>query len=287
MTVEATLNVKVFVNNDTILCFPFADFASVTEPFGVLTAAIAAKVELSTISEVIYEDASGDLITAKNDDDIKWAFEQAKSLHHANTYPKLNVYLEKHLFRRRHSTDHVKSEYFSDNHDIKSNDSDIGDYSPKNLGQKAKSRRKPVSKTCTSSTKSEKGSAFREAAIEVLKKTRSPMTAREIAIFAMDHGILKNAGKTPYATMSAMLYHRVKVEGEGSPFRVWRNLNKFGLKCIVYDKEFDELNENPLKRKLEEQEQSNNKEARTENSLVSVDHEMKEQKHIESDAIAS
>src|ERR1700686_1292157 len=50
------------------------------------------------------------------------------------------------------------------------------------------------------------GMTYLEAAIAVLKRTRRPMTVREITEYAMSHGYIVPQGKTPELTMSATLY---------------------------------------------------------------------------------
>jgi hypothetical protein len=47
---------------------------------------------------------------------------------------------------------------------------------------------------------------FLTAAEQVLQEAKRPLTAREITQFAISRGLLKSAGKTPEATMSARLY---------------------------------------------------------------------------------
>jgi hypothetical protein len=49
---------------------------------------------------------------------------------------------------------------------------------------------------------------YLDAALAVLKTAQRPLTAREIAAEAIRRGLLKPAGKTPEATMSAALYTR-------------------------------------------------------------------------------
>ena len=47
---------------------------------------------------------------------------------------------------------------------------------------------------------------FLDAAEAVLRRSGKPMTAREITDAALREGLLRTAGKTPEATMSAGLY---------------------------------------------------------------------------------
>jgi hypothetical protein len=64
---------------------------------------------------------------------------------------------------------------------------------------------------------------FYEAAIEVLKAAKRPLTAKEITEQALKRGLITSHGKTPTATMAALLYLRlqndpdlVKVEEPGN-----------------------------------------------------------------------
>jgi hypothetical protein len=50
------------------------------------------------------------------------------------------------------------------------------------------------------------GTTYYEAAIQVLRSARHPLTAREIAARAIETGLITPTGKTPAATMSATLY---------------------------------------------------------------------------------
>jgi hypothetical protein len=47
---------------------------------------------------------------------------------------------------------------------------------------------------------------FLEAAEEVLRTAKRPLSAREITDLAISRGLLESAGRTPEATMSARLY---------------------------------------------------------------------------------
>jgi hypothetical protein len=55
---------------------------------------------------------------------------------------------------------------------------------------------------------------FYEAALRVLKFVGHPLTAREITDQAIEAGLIAPVGKTPYATMSAVLYIRVRSDLE-------------------------------------------------------------------------
>jgi hypothetical protein len=51
--------------------------------------------------------------------------------------------------------------------------------------------------------------SYMDAAVRVLETSKCPMTAREIVAEAVRSGLLRPAGKTPEATMSAALYTSV------------------------------------------------------------------------------
>ena len=55
---------------------------------------------------------------------------------------------------------------------------------------------------------------YYEAALRVLKFVGHPLTAREITDQAIEAGLIAPAGKTPYATMRAALYVRVRSDLE-------------------------------------------------------------------------
>jgi hypothetical protein len=57
---------------------------------------------------------------------------------------------------------------------------------------------------------------FIEAAVEVLKRSKRPLTADEILSEAQRRGLLSSKGKTPKATLSAALYTNLK--RKKSPF---------------------------------------------------------------------
>lgn len=50
------------------------------------------------------------------------------------------------------------------------------------------------------------GTTYYEAAIQVLRSAQHPLTVREITARAIESGLITPAGKTPDATMSAVLY---------------------------------------------------------------------------------
>jgi hypothetical protein len=49
------------------------------------------------------------------------------------------------------------------------------------------------------------GTTYYEAAVQVLRSAQRPLTAREITARAIEKGLITPAGKTPGATMSAVL----------------------------------------------------------------------------------
>jgi hypothetical protein len=51
---------------------------------------------------------------------------------------------------------------------------------------------------------------YYEAALQVLRSVQHPLTTREITDRAMESRLIKPVGKTPHATMSAVLYRRVR-----------------------------------------------------------------------------
>jgi HB1, ASXL, restriction endonuclease HTH domain len=55
---------------------------------------------------------------------------------------------------------------------------------------------------------------YYEAALRVLKFVGRPLTAREITDQAIEAGLIAPVGKTPHATMSAVLYMRVRSDLE-------------------------------------------------------------------------
>jgi hypothetical protein len=48
-----------------------------------------------------------------------------------------------------------------------------------------------------------------EAALQILKASRKPLTTREITERALERGLIVPRGKTPHATMRAALYERL------------------------------------------------------------------------------
>jgi hypothetical protein len=50
---------------------------------------------------------------------------------------------------------------------------------------------------------------FLQAAVEVLRGARSPLSTREVVQRAKKRGLIESKGKTPEATLSAALYRRI------------------------------------------------------------------------------
>jgi hypothetical protein len=70
---------------------------------------------------------------------------------------------------------------------------------------------------------------FEEAAYQILKKIKKPLSAREITDIALRAKMIISDGKTPHATMGARIYTDIKKRGNKSVFiKVKRGL--FGLK---------------------------------------------------------
>ena len=57
-----------------------------------------------------------------------------------------------------------------------------------------------------------------EAAIQILAEAEKPLHAREITARMIETGLWKTKGKTPAATVGAMLYADIKKKGADSPF---------------------------------------------------------------------
>lgn len=55
---------------------------------------------------------------------------------------------------------------------------------------------------------------YYEAALQVLRSAKRPLTAREITDQAIERGLIAPAGKTPHITMAAKLYTRVRDDPE-------------------------------------------------------------------------
>jgi hypothetical protein len=51
---------------------------------------------------------------------------------------------------------------------------------------------------------------FLEAAYQILKSSRRPLTTQEITKRALEQGLIDTRGKTPAATMSAVLYQALR-----------------------------------------------------------------------------
>lgn len=68
--------------------------------------------------------------------------------------------------------------------------------------------------TLRSGSKNERVMTYYEAALQVLRSEPHPLSAREITYQAMARGLITPTGKTPHATMRAVLYQRVHSDPE-------------------------------------------------------------------------
>jgi hypothetical protein len=59
---------------------------------------------------------------------------------------------------------------------------------------------------------------FKQSAIEILKKAKTPLHYSEITRLALESGLLETEGATPEATMNAQIVVDIKNKGEGSDF---------------------------------------------------------------------
>lgn len=85
---------------------------------------------------------------------------------------------------------------------------------------------------------------FKEAAYHVLGKEKKPLSTKEITQIALKEGLITTDGKTPDATMGAVIYTDIKQKGEKSLFaKVKRAL--FGLR--EWDEETHEKKDETIK----------------------------------------
>ena len=92
---------------------------------------------------------------------------------------------------------------------------------------------------------------FKEAAYHILREEKIPLSAKEIAKIALKDGLITSDGKTPDATMAAVIYTDIKQKGEKSSFaKIKRGL--FELKGGVKEEheEKDERVKSPLSANL-------------------------------------
>jgi len=71
--------------------------------------------------------------------------------------------------------------------------------------------------------------SFIEAAYQILNKTGSPLSASEITALGLKEGLITTKGKTPIATMSAIIYMDIKKKAALSRFTKPKK-GKFGLR---------------------------------------------------------
>jgi hypothetical protein len=55
---------------------------------------------------------------------------------------------------------------------------------------------------------------YYEAALEILRSARRPLTTREVTDLAITQGLIGPVGKTPHASMARVLYLRVRKDPE-------------------------------------------------------------------------
>ena len=72
-----------------------------------------------------------------------------------------------------------------------------------------------------------------DAAIQVLREADNPLHAKEITERILSKGLWTSSGKTPAATVSAMLYSDIKIKGENSHF-ILRAPQTFGLRMLEF-----------------------------------------------------
>jgi hypothetical protein len=68
---------------------------------------------------------------------------------------------------------------------------------------------------------SDRAKTYLEAALEVLGDAKHPLSTREILEEALRRGLIRPAGKTPEATLSAELYRHIHQEGSRRLRRVF------------------------------------------------------------------
>ena len=73
--------------------------------------------------------------------------------------------------------------------------------------------------------------SFADAAEIVLKASKTPLHSKQIAALAIEQGLVETKGKTPEATMAAVLSIRIKSKGAAGRFvRVRRGV--YGLRGV-------------------------------------------------------
>ena len=70
--------------------------------------------------------------------------------------------------------------------------------------------------------------SVRDAAVQVLREAEQPLHAQKIAKLILAEKLWQTSGKTPAATVSALLYWDIKKKGDKSPF-VLVSSQTFGL----------------------------------------------------------
>lgn len=74
--------------------------------------------------------------------------------------------------------------------------------------------------------------SFKDIAHSILQEARKPLHYREITNIALEKGLLKSEGKTPWATMNAQLSMDIKNHGDNSRFRR-SEPGKFAISSMV------------------------------------------------------
>lgn len=82
---------------------------------------------------------------------------------------------------------------------------------------------------------------FKESAYKILKKEKRPLSVKELTQIALKEGLITSYGKTPIASMGAMIYTDIKQRKGKSIFvKVKRGL--FGLKELNYKEKVETIN---------------------------------------------
>ena len=92
---------------------------------------------------------------------------------------------------------------------------------------------------------------FKENAYYVLKREKRPLSAKKITQIALKEGLIITGGKTPHATMAALIYTDIKQKGEKSIFvKVKRGLFGLNEQRERAHKEKGDMKKSPLDAKL-------------------------------------
>ena len=80
---------------------------------------------------------------------------------------------------------------------------------------------------------------FKQAAYHVLKDEKRPIPAKEITQIALRDGLIKTDGKTPDATMGAVIYADIKQKGEKQKCLRLFNKNSILIKPNIVHEHFE------------------------------------------------